>query len=306
MRVFSPLAGRVVRVVADIGRRVRTGDTLALIASPDFGQAQADARRAATDLAFAERNAARTRDLWHHGVAAQKDVEAAEADVARARSEKERSHARLATYGVDSSTTGQIFPLRAPLGGIVVDRMVTPGQEVRPDQMLANAPQLFAPLFVITDPARLWVVLDAPERDVPLIGSASPLEVRANTWPDQVFDGRINTIAGAVDLSSRTVKVRGTVANTHGLLKAEMLVTVRLPSTAMAVGVTVPTVAVLLQGSDHVVYVDEGHGHLRRSPVRVGVAHDGIVPVLSGLAAGERVVTNGALLFEQLFQQSRS
>ena len=91
VRVFSPFAGRVIRVVADQGNHVATGDRLALIAAPDFGQAQADARRASTDLGLAQRTLARQRDLLAHGVVAQKDVEAAEADVARARAEHERA-----------------------------------------------------------------------------------------------------------------------------------------------------------------------------------------------------------------------
>jgi membrane fusion protein, heavy metal efflux system len=165
VRVFSPFAGRVVSVQTDAGRDVHANDVLALIAAPDFGQAQADARRAATDLALAERTATRTRDLFQHGVVAQKDVDAAEADLSRARAEQQRAQARLALYGTDSTTTNQVFPLRTPLAGTVVERTITPGQEVRPDQMLANAAPLFAPLFVVTDPSRLWVVLDLPEAD---------------------------------------------------------------------------------------------------------------------------------------------
>src|SRR5262249_21883955 len=148
VRVFSPFAGRVVRVLSDQGNRVATGDRLALIAAPDFGQAQADARRASTDLGLAERTLARQRDLLAHGVVAQKDVEGAEADMARARAEHERAIARLSSYSDETTSVDQSFALRAPLGGEIVERNITPGQEVRPDQMLANAPQLFAPLFV--------------------------------------------------------------------------------------------------------------------------------------------------------------
>ncbi len=306
VRVFSPLGGRVVRVFANVGQRVRTGDTLALIASPDFGQAQADERRARTDFAIAERTAARTLDLFQHGVAAQKDVQAADADVARARTEQDRASARLSMYGADSSTVGAEFPLRAPLSGIVVDRTITPGQEVRPDQMLASAPQLFAPLFVVTDPTRLWAVLDLAERDLPSVREGSPVELRASAWPDRTFAGRIVSIGGAVDPVSRTVKVRCSVANNDGVLKAEMLASARLQSSTTTSGVAVPATAVLLNGEEHVVFVDEGHGRLRRSAVRVGIPRDGMVPVLSGIAEGEHVVTNDVILFEQLFQHSRS
>src|SRR2546422_119484 len=163
---YTTLFRSVVKVTADAGQPVQPGDVLATIASPDFGQAQADARRAVTDLAFAQQTLARLADLLYHGVVAQKDVEAAQADVARARGEQQRAEARLALYGGDSTSVNQVFPLKTPLGGVVVERNLSPGQEVRPDQMLANAPSLFAPLFVVSDPAQLWVELDLAERDV--------------------------------------------------------------------------------------------------------------------------------------------
>src|SRR5437762_6965964 len=73
-RLFTPFAGRVTKIPVEMGQCVKLGDPLALIASPDYGQAQADARRAATDLILAERTLARTRELLSHGAAAEKDL----------------------------------------------------------------------------------------------------------------------------------------------------------------------------------------------------------------------------------------
>ena len=304
VRVFSPFAGRVERVVANVGQRVKKGDVLAWIAAPDYGQAQADARRAATDLALARRTMERTRDLLEHGVAARKDLEAAEADLERARTEQERAVSRLAMYGADTSGNSNAFPLRAPLAGQIVERTLTPGQEVRPDQMLANAPQLFAPLFVITDPTRAWVILDVSERELPYIATGAALRVQPSAWPDRSLPGRVTFVAGGIDPTTRTLKVRGNVDNTQGLLKSEMLVTVRLaPTTTLGVGV--PVSAVMLEGGEHVVYVQEAKGRLRRVPVTIGSTQHGVVQVLSGLVAGQQVVISNVLLLEQLYQSAR-
>jgi cobalt-zinc-cadmium efflux system membrane fusion protein len=303
VRVFSPFAGRVVRVLVDAGRAVRAGDTLALITAPDFGQAQADARKAAADLALAERTSTRVRDLFQHGIVAQRDVDGAEADLARARAEEQRARDRLAMYGADSGSTGQVFPLRAPLGGIVVERSITPGQEIRPDQMLANAPQLFAPLFVITDPSHLWAILDLPERDLPRVAAGQSVVVRTLALMDRAFAGRIALVAGAVDPTTRTIKVRAVVANPTGLLRAEMLVSVVLPGEGNR-GLVVPDAAVLLEGGGHVLFIEEGAGRFRRAAVSVGAEQSGLITVLGGLRPGDRVVTSGALLLEQLFQSS--
>ena len=161
VRVFTPFAGRVRRVLVDAGQVVARGAPLAEVESPDFGEAQADARTAESDLRLAESNRARLNELFEHGAAARKDVDAAEADFQRAQAQRARTLARLASCGAGADSVTGLFLLRSPIAGTVVERNLTPGQEIRPDQMLANAPQLFSPLFVLSDPTRLWVQLDA-------------------------------------------------------------------------------------------------------------------------------------------------
>ena len=300
VRVFAPLAGRVAAIRSDAGASVAAGDTLALIASPDFGQAMADARSAETDLSLAERTAARTHELFAHGVVARKEIEAADADVARMRTERQRAWARVAPYSSDTAT-GQVYALRTPLAGIVVDRSITPGQEVRPDQMLANTPQLVAPLFVVSDPSRLWVSLDLPERDVINVRSGATVHIHAASLGSRAFTGRITWVASAVDPSTRTVKARAIVANTEGALRSEMLVSVSVPLPAWR-GLMVPASAVLFKDGTHIVFVDEGGGRLRRCTVGIAGEHDGVLALEHGLSPGDRVVTSGALLLEQLYQ----
>lgn len=303
VRVFAPFAGRVAAIRSDAGAVVDPGDTLALIASPDFGQAMADARRAATDAAQAERTASRTHELFAHGVVARKDVEAADADLARARTERQRAWARVVPYSTDTARVDQVFALRSPLAGRVVERNITPGQEVRPDQMLANDPQLVAPLFVVSDPSRLWVSLDLPERDVRYVRSGMTTRVRAASLDGRAFVARISWVASYVDPLTRTVKARAVLANPGGDLRAEMLVSVRIPRPDRR-GLLVPASAVLFKDGAYVVFVDEGGGRLRRCTVAVAGEHDGAVTVAKGIAAGERVVATGALLLEQLYQSA--
>jgi cobalt-zinc-cadmium efflux system membrane fusion protein len=303
-RVFVPFAGRVTRITATVGETVRPGAELAAIASPDYGQAQADARRARTDAALAERTLSRQRDLLQHGIVAQKEVDAAEADLQRARAEDDRARARLALYGGDSASSAQVYTLRAPVSGVVVERNVNPGQEVRPDQMLASAPQLFAPLFVITDPARLWVILDVPERDTPSLRPGQPITLHARALADQTFNATIATTTGAIDPVSRTMKVRAVVNNPTGVLRAEMLVSADA-AVAGPGDISVPVSSVILQGERHVVFVEQAHGKYARREVTVGAERNGMMPVVSGLRAGDRVVTTTPLLLQQLYDNAR-
>src|SRR5947208_4147589 len=93
-RLFSPFAGRVTKIHVETGQSIEAGAPLVAITSPDFGQAQAEARRAATDFALAERIVSRTRELSEHGAAAQKDLLAAEAELERAGLEEEATFKR--------------------------------------------------------------------------------------------------------------------------------------------------------------------------------------------------------------------
>jgi len=300
-KVFTPFGGRVSKILAEVGQTVRPGEPLVMIASPEYGQTQAEARKAATDLLLAERSLARIQELFQHGAAPQKDVQSAEADFARAQSEKERTASRLAFVGGNADRIGDVYQLPSPVGGVIVEKSINPGQEVRADQMLANAPPLFSPLFVVTDPARLWIQLDATEQDAPRLKRGQPLVIRSRAHPDQVFEGKIEVIADYLDPSTRTIKVRGTVDNSKRLLRGEMFVTVDLPATEQN-GLDVSPRAVFLKGEKHYVFLEEGRGQYSRREIKIGREHEGRILVIDGIQAGQRVVTNGCLLLDQLLQ----
>ncbi len=302
VRVFTSFAGRVTKLLAEPGQAVRQGEPLALIASADYGQAQSDARKCASDFALAERTLARVRDLLDHGAATQKDLDQAQADFNRTQSELQRTTSRLAFYGGDTKTVDQVYELKSPLAGVVVEKNLNPGQEVRPDQMLANAPQLFAPLFTITDPSRLWIQLDAGEADLPLLKPGQEFELRTRAFPDLAFKGRIEVVSDFLDPGSRTIKVRGSVDNAQRRLKAEMFVTVDLAATEAADGAEVPAKAVYLRGEKHFLFTEEAPGQFTRREIKAGPEHEGKVLVLDGIQPGQRVVVDGTLLLEQLLQ----
>ena len=178
---------------------------------------------------------------------------------------------------------------------------MTPGQEVRPDQMLANAPQLFAPLFVITNPSRLWVMLDVPE-DLGLVHQGAAIALHAQSWPHRVFHGHVTLVAGALDPNTRTLKVRGVVDNDDGALKGEMLVTVELRQPAIAPATPCPrrrccSTAMRTSCSSSRERADTSGARwssARRTTEWFRCSR--------GWPTGERVVVGSALLLEQMFQ----
>jgi membrane fusion protein, heavy metal efflux system len=292
-RVFSPVAGRVVRILRDFGTRVARGERLVELSSPDFGQAQSEAARAEADLRVAERSLERVSEVFEHGGASRKDRDAAEADLQRARAESERTSLRVRQWGGRASgpvDVDQDIALRSPVAGVVVERNLNPGQEVRPDAT--------TPLFVVSDPSRLWILLDATEGDLASLEPGARLRIGSAAFPGRSFDGVLDTLGASLDPATRTVKARGKVANPDGLLRAEMYVSVLAQRRAAAVRLMAPARAVLHEGTEDYVFVAAGDHRFRRTSVRPGIEREGAVPIVSGVGEGARIVVEGQLLLE--------
>lgn len=296
VRVVAPFAGRVVKPLVRVGDTVKAGQPLAELAAPEFGQATADARRAETEQALAEETLKRQRELHDAGLVPAKDVREAEAAFARARIERLRTQSRLTQLGAGSG--GPDYVLRAPLGGVVVERAINPGQEVRADGG-------DKPLYVITDPTRLWAWLDAPENALPVLAAmpaGTPLVLHSGAWGARAFDATLVRGEDAIDPTTRTFRLRAAVANPERLLKGEMFVTATFP---LSEGQSdrpiehVPTQAVLLIDGRQQVFVADPDGGFTRVEVTVVRELPGRVAVL-GLKQGQRVVIEGNLFLQQI------
>ncbi len=298
VRLFPPFAGRVLQILVKTGEHVSRGQTLAKLASPDFGQAQADARRAQSDFALAEKNLSRLRELNEAGVSSRKDLAAAEADYARADAERARAMGKIKLYSAGSDSGDQTFSLASPIDGVVVERNINPGQELRTDLQLSNSPAM----FVITDPTRLWVQLDAAENQLAALRSAKQIRLRTAAWPNETFTASLDNISDFIDPATRTVRVRGTVENRERKLKGEMFVTAELQEAPTA-DLQIPERALLLSGGEYFVFVEEKPGRYSRQDVKIDAVRDGVVSVSSGVKLGQKVVIEGNLFLHRLHRQ---
>jgi cobalt-zinc-cadmium efflux system membrane fusion protein len=291
VRVLPQLGGRILRIEAEVGASVKFGQSLAVLSSPDYGQAQADFRKAQADSRFAAQSLARSRELREAGVVAEKDFQQAEAEAARAKAEVDRASRRIAGLGGDGDGS---YALRSPLAGVVVERNINPGMEFRADQSAA-------PLFVITDPANLWIQLDASEADLAHLKPGEPLSIEVKQYPGERFSGQIKHVADFVDPSTRSIKVRGEVPNPDRRLKGEMFVQglVGLPATD---ALRVPATAVFLAGNKRFVFVETGAGSYRRQLVEAGSEREGMIDIHAGVKEGEKVVTEGNLHLLKFFK----
>ena len=310
--VFTPFAGRVVELLANKGDQVKSGQPLATLESPDLVAAQNDLASARSDQAKANigLNTAqvavqRARRLHDQEALSTKDLQQAEADLSRAEDDVRRAQSavavvenRLRLFGKDSQEIAGFgqnvdsrVTLRAPIPGTIVDRKIGPGQYVKPDMP--------DPLFLISDLTALWVLVDVFESDVANIHLNMPVQVSVAAYPDRVFPARISFLSPAVDPTTRTLRVRCLVPNPNGLLKPDMFATIKIGSAGQQAVSIVPADAVVVEGNDSLVFVQEGPGHFRRRTVHVGQEVEGGVVIDSGLRQGEIVATRGALLLNE-------
>ncbi len=286
VRVFSPVLGRVVQIVVQPGEHVKAGDPLVWLQSPDFAQARADARRADADIVVKRKALNRTRELNTLGVVAQKDLEAAQADLVQAQAERDRATSVL--KNLDPSGREDRYALRAGVAGMVVDRAVNPGMEVRPDAT--------NPLFVITDPIHLWCTFELSEQDIAKIHDNQRVRIDVDAFPDTHFGGHVIYVGGALDAITRRVTVRAVVEDPDMRLKPEMFARVSPLADDGHKEIAVPNSALLSIGLKHFVFVEKSPGVLQRRPVELGVVGEKDAFIVAGLRAGDRVVTRGAVL----------
>lgn len=291
VRVFPQVGGRVQSIAVDVGQGIKLGQTLAVLSSPDYGQALAEARKARADAQVAAQALERNRVLREAGVVAEKDWQQAEAAAIAARAEAERASRRVAGLGGEGDGS---YALRSPLAGTVVERNLNPGQEFRPDQSAA-------PLFVVTDPASLWIQVDAGEADLARLKQGEPLLIESKQYPGERFKGVIRHVADFVDPTTRTIKVRGEVPNADRRLKGEMFVNALVELEATA-ALRAPASAVFLFGKQRYVFVEEAPGRYRRQAVEAGAERDGLIDIAAGVKEGDKVVAEGSLHLLKYFK----
>lgn len=295
--VFSPVTGRVTAISAQLGQRVKKGDPLATIDSPDLGTASSDVAKAEADVIAAEHDFKRQKELYALKVIAKRDLEASEDNYRKLRAELERVRAKARLLSTSGATVGQGYVLRALIDGEVVARFINPGQEVAGQYGGGNAVEL----FTVGDIDEVWVLADVFEMDIARVKIGQTVKVKVVAFPDEVFEGKVDWVSGALDPATRTAKVRCTIPNPARELKPEMFATITIGVEAEK-HLAVPLTSVVRLGDETVVFVRAGStpdGKLRFERRSIKIADDvpgTWVPVLDGLKADEQVVNSSAIL----------
>ncbi len=297
--VLAPISGPVSHLLVSLGAHVKAGDALALVASPDYATAISAYRKAVVTENNLRRIANLDDQLFKADALARRDLEQAQTDAANATADREAALQQLHAIGVPDKTIREIQKgrptgavagvIRTPLSGTVVERLVTPGQLLQAGT---------TPCFTVADLSQVWVMADVYESQLAGVSDGDSAEVLTGASPTPL-PGTVENISAILDPNTRAIAVRVVAANPGEVLKKQMYVHVRIHSRRTTTGILAPTSAVLRDDENlPFVYLAQADGTFARRRVTLGSAVDDHDEIRSGLAAGDRIVADGALFVQ--------
>jgi membrane fusion protein, heavy metal efflux system len=310
-RLGAPAQGRLIRVHVQAGDRVSRGQRLVTLQSAAAGTARADYAKAVAEL-----NSRRAAANYSHGALqraerlleakaiARQELERARADdelaqsaQAQAAAEVDRARSALAQFGT-TAATGEMT-LQSPVSGIVLTRDAVPGSVV----------DAGTPLVTVSDITTLWLEVAATDQVAARLRPGLAARFTVPAFPAEQFAARVQSIGGALDPTTRTLRVRALVPNASGRLRPEMFTTVLIDGGVPVAGIAVPDSALQMLDEKPVLFVaipdGKGGARFQRRDVAVGGKVGGRVQILSGVAAGELVVVQGAFAIKSEFARSQ-
>ncbi|HYM10257.1 MAG TPA: efflux RND transporter periplasmic adaptor subunit [Bryobacterales bacterium] len=298
-QAITQVSGPIVRILAEPGTVVKTGDPLLYVSSSDVSNAISAYKKARNRLELAKRTLERDQDLLEHHAIPRKDYESAQADYNDAFTEVQSDLAGLKIFGITEKQIQEaerqgaaISPelaLRSPISGTVVQRLVLPGQLVQ-----AGA----TTCFLISDMSTVWVEGHIYDRDLAAVHVGDTVEEATPSSPE-AFHGVLAYIGAMIDPATRTTPVRIVTRNPAGRLRKDMFVDAVIHTRTRRGGLAVPTSAVLHNAQNEpFVYVEAAPGQFAQRLVTVGTQQPAETEILSGLKEGEKVVSEGSVFLQ--------
>lgn len=297
--VLAPFSGPVTQLLVSPGEKVRKGQPLAVVDSPDFAAAISAYGKALATAKNTRRVADVDKDLVQHDGVAQREQQQAETDAANADADRAAALQALVSLNVDPLTIKDIQQgrpashvggiIRSPIAGTVVEKLVTPGQLLQAGT---------TPCFTIADLSRVWVMAQVSGSDLAAVGVGAPADVLTGTASERL-SGTVDNISALVDPDTRAVAARVVVANPGDVLKKQMYVRVKIHSHQDFTGMLAPVSAILRDDENlPFVYATQSDGSFARQHVTLGDRVGEQYAITEGLKAGDRIVVDGAIFMQ--------
>ena len=306
--VCPKVGGKVSSIKAVQGTEVKQGDALAELDSIEMGSAAADYLKAKAALEVAQINFTREEELLKRNATRGADFYEAKGQLVRSQADHQSAKGKLLLLGWSKEKVESLkwddpvglsrVTLYAPVDGEVVEKHATIGEVVTPEKNL----------FTITNLSSVWVSIALHQKDVSKVRKDLPVEATSDSHPGRVFRGRVSYVGRVLAEDTRTLEVRVELDNKAGLLRPGMYVT-----TTMADGVddhakdvlAVPLPSLQRVQEASVVFVAKAPGVYERRAVTLGQRYGDWLEVLSGVEAGDLVVTDGSTTLKSEYLRSR-
>jgi cobalt-zinc-cadmium efflux system membrane fusion protein len=293
--VITQVGGPVSKILVVPGDRVKRGQPLLEVSSPDYSLLLASYLKARDTYRVADKNYQRAQDLFAHHAIADRDLLQAESDRIQAQADLSAAEEGMKILGIpkpedlEKSPISAQIPLLAPIGGEIVERLVSPGQVLQAGTTQA---------FTISDMSTVWVLANIYQGDLAYVKNGDAAVITTDSYPDK-FSGKISFISPALDPTTRTLQARIVVDNPGGKLKKDMYCVATITAGVIPNAIAVPDSAVLRDDENQpFVYVATSSNQFGRRQVDIGQSENGETQILKGLSPGDKVVGNGSLFLQ--------
>ncbi len=296
---ISPrVRGFLREVKADLGQKVRVGEVLAVVDSPEVSAAKTQYLAAKDAAELADVTYERTAELAKSGSVASKTAFEDLTALNQARARMMDAEQKLRNHGfsnpeivriAEERDTTSLLSIASPVDGTVVRRHAVQGEAVQPTSLL----------FAVSDTARMWLWIDVYEADIAKVELGRPVRFDVSDGDGPTFEGTVTWIGAEVDPKTRTTKVRVELANPSGHLRANQFGLARIQIGEEHEAILVPQNAVQQKDGVNLVFLSRGEGAYR--PQRVQTTASGredVVEIAWGLESGQEVVTTGSYLLK--------
>jgi membrane fusion protein, heavy metal efflux system len=293
--VITQVSGPVSRVVVVPGQTVHQGEPMLFVSSPDYSQLRTNYLKAKDAYALAQKAYARAKDLYEHKAIAEQNLEQAESAEVQASGDLAAAQAALKVLGITDpdalvkAPPSFEVPVKAPIGGLVVEQDVAAGQFIQPGTTQC---------FVISDVSTVWVLVNVYQKDLPYVRLGDQVSIQTDTYPE-VFHGRIAYVAASLDPNTRTLQARIETNNPGEKLKKDMYVVASVSAGTIPNAIALPDAAVLRDSENQpFVYAATSSNQFGRRTVTLGESLNGQTEITSGLKPGDQVIGDGSLFLQ--------
>lgn len=298
MAHVSPrIPGRAIQVQAELGDMVQTDEAIAELDSIELGEKKSQFLEARASLEVARRNHSREKRLYEQHISSEKEFLEAKGEFERTQAAYRAAREALRLVGLSEEEIEKVtwggkdhplshFPLLAPFSGTVIERHITIGELIEPDQKP----------FTIADLSSVWVVIDVYEKDLTHVSEGTQVELTVDAFPERRFPGTITYVSHLLDPATRTAQARVVIDNADGLLRPGMFAraTIETPAQGGEETLALPRDAIQRLGDAPVAFVEREPGTYEMRELDLGREVGDFLEVRSGVAAGERVVALGS------------